>query len=230
MTAISVTVQGGVSPQRKQRRPLLELLLRTLIILCTLLSVILSSIAVCDGLWLHTSDRNTFGLWCFCSTEAGNGAGDAALGRDARTAAVMRHKQSDFSARGASGLPSCTTQLGQSGVSGVEVGMGLCRALGSLAVVAAIFSLELQVISQVSAGEDSARRWALGSVLLLLAVSMSASGVLVFVVLLWEFVSPAGFTLTFWCQFTSVFLFLLNGMAARQIHHMKAPQNNLWKC
>ncbi|XP_071369231.1 voltage-dependent calcium channel gamma-like subunit [Centroberyx affinis] len=217
MTAISVKVKGCSSPQRKPRPHFLEVLVRSLIILCTALSVVLSSIAVCDGNWLQTSGGRVFGLWHFCNTEAGNmetGASAVSVGRDARTAAGDLRKP---------GVPNCTTQLGQSGVTGVEVGLGLCRFVVSLAVVAAIFGLELQVMSQVSEGRDAARRWVLGSVLVLVAASMSASGVVAFVALLRGFASPMGFTLAFWCQFTAVFLFFLNGMAARHIHHMKAP-------
>uniref|UniRef100_UPI003AAC2CBD voltage-dependent calcium channel gamma-like subunit n=1 Tax=Centroberyx gerrardi TaxID=166262 RepID=UPI003AAC2CBD len=196
MTAISVKVKGCSSPQRKPRPHFLEVLVRSLIILCTALSIVLSSIAVCDGNWLQTSGGRMFGLWHFCNMEAGaTGTSAVLVGRD----------------------------LGQSGVTGVEVGLGLCRFVVSLAVVAAIFGLELQVISQVSEGQDAARRWGLGSVLVLVAASMSASGVVVFVALLRGFASPMGFTLTFWCQFTAVFLFFLNGMAARHIHHMKVP-------
>uniref|UniRef100_A0A8C4DV05 Uncharacterized protein n=2 Tax=Dicentrarchus labrax TaxID=13489 RepID=A0A8C4DV05_DICLA len=111
--------------------------------------------------------------------------------------------------------------------------MACCRALVSLAVVAAIFGLEFQVISQVSQGQDSACRWILGSALMLVAASMSVSGVAVFVALLQGFVSPVGLTLTFWCQITAIFFFLLNGMAARYIHVMntQAPLGGtLQKC
>ncbi|XP_078142254.1 voltage-dependent calcium channel gamma-like subunit [Centroberyx gerrardi] len=232
MTAISVKVKGCSSPQRKPRPHFLEVLVRSLIILCTALSIVLSSIAVCDGNWLQTSGGRMFGLWHFCNMEAGaTGTSAVLVGRDAGTAAgdLMVHGQAALGGPGASGdqrkpaVPNCTTQLGQSGVTGVEVGLGLCRFVVSLAVVAAIFGLELQVISQVSEGQDAARRWGLGSVLVLVAASMSASGVVVFVALLRGFASPMGFTLTFWCQFTAVFLFFLNGMAARHIHHMKVP-------
>uniref|UniRef100_A0A8L0DTR2 Uncharacterized protein n=1 Tax=Oncorhynchus mykiss TaxID=8022 RepID=A0A8L0DTR2_ONCMY len=39
---------------------------------------------------------------------------------------------------------------------------------------------------------------------------LSAGDVIVFVALLWQHTSPLGFTLTFWCQFTVMFLLSLN--------------------
>ncbi|KAM4608945.1 voltage-dependent calcium channel gamma-like subunit [Polymixia lowei] len=198
MTAISIKVQGGSPSQGKPRTHFLEVLVRSLIILCTALAIVLSSVAVCDGQWLQTAEGHMFGLWRFCTTEA-------VVGQNDQKRPASAH---------------CTTQLGQSGVAGVELGLGLCRSVASLAVVAAIFGLELQVVSQVSEGQDAARRWYLGSGLVLAAAAMSASGVAVFVALLRGFASPTGFTLTFWCQFTAVFLFFLNGRAARHIHHV----------
>ncbi|XP_051260344.1 voltage-dependent calcium channel gamma-like subunit, partial [Dicentrarchus labrax] len=175
------------------------------------LSIVLSATALCDGHWLQTSRGRTFGLWRFCSTEP--------------VETFVGHEPS--------ANLHCITELGQSGVEGVQVGMACCRALVSLAVVAAIFGLEFQVISQVSQGQDSACRWILGSALMLVAASMSVSGVAVFVALLQGFVSPVGLTLTFWCQITAIFFFLLNGMAARYIHVMntQAPLGGtLQKC
>lgn len=199
-----------VSLLQRELHQHLEVLVRSLIILCTVLSIVLSIVSVCDGLWLQTPGGRMFGLWLFCTTQP-------VAGVDGRVPDLMHHKQSAFEAL----APRlCITQLGQSGVGGVEVGMGCCRALVSLAVVSAIFGLEFQVISRLSEGQDSARRWVLGSALMLVAASLSASGVLVFVALLRGFVSLAGFTLTFWCQFTAAALFLLNGLAARYIRHM----------
>uniref|UniRef100_A0A668A4R6 Transmembrane protein 37 n=1 Tax=Myripristis murdjan TaxID=586833 RepID=A0A668A4R6_9TELE len=181
----------GSSPQRKPRSHLLEVLVRSLIILCTALSVVLSSIAVCDGHWLHVSRGGILGLWSFCTME---------------TAARDLIDQDQVT-----------------GTTGLKWGLGLCRFAVSLAVVAAIFSLELHVVSQVSEGRDASRRWVLGSVLVLVAAFMSVTGVVMFVALVWEYVSLMGFTLTFWCQLAAAFFFFLSGMAARHIHHMNVP-------
>lgn len=215
MTAISVKVYRSPLAQGKPRRLFLEVLVRSLIILCSVLSIVLSSIAVCDGNWLRTP-RHRFGLWRFCTVEYVENV-------DGRITAEQNSQSA----------PRCTTQLGQSGVEGVEVGMVCCRALLSLAVVAAIFGLEFQMISRLSEGEDSARRWVLGSALMLVAASMSALGVAVFVALLRRFVSPVSISLTFWCQITAVCLFFLNGVAARRIHDMNIPapsSGTLQKC
>ncbi|KAM7380971.1 hypothetical protein PAMP_004234 [Pampus punctatissimus] len=111
--------------------------------------------------------------------------------------------------------PHCITQLGR---SRVEVGMNCCRTLVSLTV--AIFCLEFQVISWLSKGQNTAHRCVLGSALTLVAASLSASGVVVFVALLSGFVLPLGFTVR--CQFTAVSLFL-NGLATCHIHHINMP-------
>ncbi|XP_064167417.1 voltage-dependent calcium channel gamma-like subunit isoform X1 [Anguilla rostrata] len=203
MTAIKIKAQG-TPRMRRPRTPFLDGFTRGMIILCTSLAVVLSSIAVCDGHWL-LADGQMYGLWHFCAVGARGGTGSGAM----------------IAEVGA--LPNCTTRLSLAGVEGLEVGMGLCRSLTSLAVVGAIFGLELLVMSQVGGDQDSSRRWALGSALVLVAFALSVFGVLVFVVLLRAHASPLGFTLTFWCQFTAVFLFFLNGTASRHIHHMVLP-------
>lgn len=144
---------------------------------------------------------------------------------NARTAArdLIDHDQVALGGPRALVLLNCTTLLAQTGTTGLKWGLGLCRFAVSLAVVAAIFSLELHVVSQVSEGRDASRRWVLGSVLVLVAAFMSVTGVVVFVALVWEYVSLMGFTLTFCCQLAAAFLFFLSGMAARHIHHMNVP-------
>ncbi|XP_056145116.1 voltage-dependent calcium channel gamma-like subunit [Lampris incognitus] len=241
MTAISIKVQGASSPERKSRPHFLEVLVRSLIILCTAMAIVLSSMAVCDGIWLQTTGGRTFGLWHFCTMEAHVAEGTMVV-EGALTATgdiVVGQDQEAFSVHGVEvnqqkpDPPDCTTHLRQSGVTGVETGLGLCRFLVCSAVVAAIFGLELQVISQVSKGRDAACRWYLGSALVLVAAVMSALSVVVFVVLLQGSVSPTGFTLNFWCQITTVFLFSLNGIAARHIHSMAVqapPSGTLGKC
>ncbi|KAJ8255989.1 hypothetical protein COCON_G00198530 [Conger conger] len=203
MTAIKMKPLGS-GRVRPTRTPFLESLTRSMIILCTCLAVILSSIAICDGHWL-LADGQMYGLWHLCTVEARGGTGPGAVVPEAGAP------------------PNCTTRLSAAGMGGLEVGMGLCRSLTSLAVVGAIFGLELLVMSQVGWDQDSGRRWTLGSALVLVAFALSVSGMLVFVILLHSLASPLGFTLTFWCQFTAVFLFFLNGTAARHIHHIVLP-------
>ncbi|XP_006636427.1 voltage-dependent calcium channel gamma-like subunit isoform X2 [Lepisosteus oculatus] len=117
-------------------------------------------------------------------------------------------------------LPNCTTDLGEAGVDSLPVGLVLCRSVVSFSVVAAIFGLELLVMSQVCEDQDSRKRWSVGSALVLLSFTLSASGLLGFVALLWSYASLLGFSLTFWCQFTAAFLFFLNGMSGHHIHSM----------
>ncbi|XP_026768842.1 voltage-dependent calcium channel gamma-like subunit [Pangasianodon hypophthalmus] len=189
MTAIRIM---AVTPAAQKSHPFfLEVVCRTLIILCVALSIVQSSIAVCDGHWLLTK-RRMFGLWFFCEVDTEN-----------------------------SGAPrNCSRHIGEEVGQLLEYGLGLCRCVVSLAVVSAIFGLELLVISQVSEGLASRQRWHLGSWLVLLAAGLAAAGVMTFVFLLWDYATPLRFTLSFWSQFTATFLFFLNGMAARHIQNM----------
>ncbi|KAK2849937.1 hypothetical protein Q7C36_008720 [Tachysurus vachellii] len=190
MTAIRIT--AATPAARAKSSPFfLEVFCRTLIILCMVLSIVLSSIAVCDGHWLLTEHR-MLGLWFFCEKDTEN-----------------------------DGAPSnCTRNIGEEGSQVLNHGLGLCRCVVSLAVVSAIFGLELLVLSQVSEGHPSRQRWHLGTWLVLLAAGLAAAGVMTFVFLLWDDATPLGLTLTFWCQFTATFLFFLNGMAARHIQNI----------
>ncbi|KAM8806913.1 voltage-dependent calcium channel gamma-like subunit [Eudromia elegans] len=70
MSALGAQVQRLLA-RRPPPRPFFEALVRSLIILCVAVAVVLSSIAVCDGRWLFAR-RRLFGLWHFCSV--GNGS------------------------------------------------------------------------------------------------------------------------------------------------------------
>lgn len=188
----AIKIRVGAVPHGKSAPLFLDVLCRSLIILCTSLSVVLSSVAVCDGHWL-LAGGHMFGLWYFCAVDP------------------QSFKASQ----------NCTTHLESSGVQGLAVGLPACRAVITLAVVSAVFGLELLVMSQASEGRDSSRRWTLGTRLVLLAGVMAAGGVAVFVILLGTFATLLGFTLTFWCQFTATVLFCLNGLAAWHIQHIK---------
>nr|XP_023411845.1 voltage-dependent calcium channel gamma-like subunit [Loxodonta africana] len=179
---------------RRPRRSFFESFIRTLIIVCAAMAVVLSSISICDGRWLLAEDR-LFGLWHFCTTA----------------------NQSE---------PHCLRDLSQTGVPGLAVGMGLVRSVGALAVVAAIFGLEFLMVSQVCEDLHSRRKWALGSVLLLASFTLSAGGLLSFVILLRNQVTLLGFTLMFWCQFTASFLFFLNALSGLHVNSITHP----WDC
>ncbi|TSK92862.1 Voltage-dependent calcium channel gamma-like subunit [Bagarius yarrelli] len=177
--------------QKKSHPFFLEVFCRTLIIMCMVLSIVLSSIAVCDGHWLLTK-RRMFGLWVFC----------------------------DVNMQNSGAATNCTGQIGEEEGQLLKYGLRLCSCGVSLSVVSAIFGLELLILSQVSVGRASQQRWRLGAWLLLLAAGMAAAGVMIFVFMLWEYITLLGFTLSFWCQFTATFLFFLNGMAAQHIQNM----------
>ncbi|KAM7104342.1 voltage-dependent calcium channel gamma-like subunit isoform 2-T2 [Molossus nigricans] len=66
MTAIGVQAQRPLG-QRKPHRSFFESFIRTLIIVCAALAVVLSSVSICDGHWLLAEDR-LFGLWHFCTS------------------------------------------------------------------------------------------------------------------------------------------------------------------
>lgn len=119
--------------------------------------------------------------------------------------------------------PHCLRDLSQSHVPGLAVGMGLARSVSTLAVVAAIFGLELLMVSQVCEDLHSRRKWALGSVFLLISFVLSSGGLLSFVILLRNQVTLFGFTLMFWCQFTASFLFFLNAISGLHINSITHP-------
>ncbi|XP_053454198.1 voltage-dependent calcium channel gamma-like subunit [Nycticebus coucang] len=193
MTAIAVQAQRLLG-QRRPRRSFFESFIRTLIITCAALAVVLSSVSICDGHWLLAGDR-LFGLWHYCTTT----------------------NQSEA---------RCLRDLGQAHVPGLAVGMGLARSVGALAVVAAIFGLELLIVSQVYEDIHSRRKWAMGSILLLVSFVLSCGGLLSFVILLRNQVTLMGFTLMFWCEFTASFLFFLNAISGLHINSITHPGSN----
>ncbi|XP_041120021.1 voltage-dependent calcium channel gamma-like subunit [Polyodon spathula] len=118
------------------------------------------------------------------------------------------------------GVPNCTTDLNVASIHGLQVGLIFSRTAVSFVVVAAIFGLELLIVSQVCEDLHSRKKWSFGSQLVLLSFALSAAGMLSFVIWLWNQVSFMGFTLTYWCQFTAVFLFFLNGISGLHIHSL----------
>ncbi|XP_062940622.1 voltage-dependent calcium channel gamma-like subunit [Cynocephalus volans] len=190
MTAIAVQAQRLLG-RRRPHRSFFESFIRTLIITCTALAVVLSSVSICDGYWLLAEDR-LYGLWHFCTTTNQSG-------------------------------PHCLRDLSQAPVPGLAMGVGLARSVGALAVVAAIFGLELLMVSQVCEDAHSRRKWAMGSILLLVSFMLSFGGLLGFVILLRNQVTLIGFTLTFWCEFTASFLFFLNAISGLHINSITHP-------
>lgn len=119
--------------------------------------------------------------------------------------------------------PHCLRDLSQAHVPGLAVGMVLVRSGGALAVVVAIFGLELLMVSQVCEDLHSQRKWVLGSILLLVSFVLSSAGLLAFVILLRNQITLIGFTLMFWCQFTASFLFFLNATSGLHINSITHP-------
>ncbi|XP_059250439.1 voltage-dependent calcium channel gamma-like subunit [Mustela nigripes] len=117
----------------------------------------------------------------------------------------------------------CLRDLSRAHVPGLAVGMVLARSVGALAVVAAILGLELLMVSQVCEDLYSRRKWAMGSVVLLISFILSSGGLLSFVILLWNHVTLTGFTLMFWCEFTASFLFFLNAMSGLHLSSITHP-------
>ncbi|XP_075287038.1 voltage-dependent calcium channel gamma-like subunit [Opisthocomus hoazin] len=70
MTAIGAQAQR-LLVHRRPRKSFFETLIRSLIILCVAIAVVLSSISICDGRWLFARGQ-LFGLWHFCTV--GNGS------------------------------------------------------------------------------------------------------------------------------------------------------------
>ncbi|XP_051003225.1 LOW QUALITY PROTEIN: voltage-dependent calcium channel gamma-like subunit [Acomys russatus] len=190
MTAIGVQAQKLLGPKRPHW-PFFETFIRTLIIMCAALAVVLSSVSICDGHWLLMEDR-LFGLWSFCTMSNHSG-------------------------------PQCLRDLSQAHVPGMAVGMGLARTVAAMAVVAAIFGLELLIVSQVCEDVRSRRKWAIGSYLLLVAFLLSSGCLLIFVILLKSQITVMGFTLMFWCEFTASFLFFLNATSGLHINSLTQP-------
>lgn len=101
---------------------------------------------------------------------------------------------------------------------GLATGMAVARSVATLAVVVAIFGLELLMVSQVSEDAHSWHKWAVGSALFLLASILSFGGLLSFLTLLRNEVTLMGLSLTFWSEFTASFLFFLNAISGLHIN------------
>ncbi|XP_062434843.1 voltage-dependent calcium channel gamma-like subunit isoform X2 [Rhea pennata] len=65
MTAVGARAQR-LLPHRRLQKAFFEVFIRSLIILCVAIAVVLSSISVCDGRWLFARGE-LFGLWHFCT-------------------------------------------------------------------------------------------------------------------------------------------------------------------
>ncbi|KAM4698079.1 voltage-dependent calcium channel gamma-like subunit [Rhinophrynus dorsalis] len=99
-------------------------------------------------------------------------------------------------------------------------GMVVVRTAVSLAVVVAIFGLELLMVSQLCEDGHSRQKWSLGSMLLLISFLLSSTGTLTYVLLLKDHIVLSSFTLTFWCQFMAVFFFFLNGISGLYLNRL----------
>ncbi|XP_014727311.1 PREDICTED: voltage-dependent calcium channel gamma-like subunit isoform X2 [Sturnus vulgaris] len=196
MTAIGVQTQHLLAHRRPQKS-FFETLIRSLIILCVAIAVVLSSISICDGRWLFARGQ-LFGLWHFCTV-----SNDSVL--------------------------KCVTDLSLAQVEGLSVGVIPIRSMVSFAVVVAIFGLELLMVSQVCDDANARRKWAMGSVLILISFLLSATGVLSFSILVKDHLTFTGFTLTYWCEFIAAFLFFLNGISGLHINSLTHLRNGVGK-
>uniref|UniRef100_A0A8C5WGU7 Transmembrane protein 37 n=1 Tax=Leptobrachium leishanense TaxID=445787 RepID=A0A8C5WGU7_9ANUR len=158
--------------------------LRVAITLNASLSVVLSSISVCDGQWLLAPEETAFGLWKTCR-----------MGSE----------------------PQCNVDM-----AGLNQGMVLVRTAVCLAVVVAIFGLELLMVSQLCEDGNARRKWSAGSALLLVSFFLSSAGTMTYVVILRDYIMLSSFSLTFWCQFLGVFLFFLNGISGLYFNSLTA--------
>ncbi|OCT60881.1 voltage-dependent calcium channel gamma-like subunit isoform X1 [Xenopus laevis] len=100
--------------------------------------------------------------------------------------------------------------------------MVLVRTTVSLAVVVAIFGLQLLMVSQLCEDGHSHKKWNMGSVLLVISFFLSSTGTLTYIILLKDFTGLGSFTLLFWCQFVGVFLFFLNGISGIYLSRLTA--------
>ncbi|XP_073407993.1 voltage-dependent calcium channel gamma-like subunit [Dendrobates tinctorius] len=163
-----------------QSRSFFETFLRALITLSAGTAVVLSSISVCDGHWLFSTEQQLFGVWGTCEEEA-----------------------------------ACSPEWRRISGAMVVVRSGVC-----LAVVLAIFGLELLMVSQLCDDGHSRRKWCMGCALLLASFLLSSAGTVTYVFLLRDALVRNAFTLTFWCQLLGTFLFFFNGVSGLYCDHL----------
>ncbi|KAM4023748.1 LOW QUALITY PROTEIN: voltage-dependent calcium channel gamma-like subunit [Anomaloglossus baeobatrachus] len=113
----------------------------------------------------------------------------------------------------------CSPEMNR--ISGAMV---VVRTGVSLAVVLAIFGLELLMVSQICDDGHSRKKWCMGSALLLASFLLS-SATLTYVLLLRALVEHVAFTLTFWCQLLGTFLFLLDGVSGLYCDHLSGGRD-----
>nr|DBA19522.1 TPA: hypothetical protein GDO54_015346 [Pyxicephalus adspersus] len=111
--------------------------------------------------------------------------------------------------------PPCSEEM--MGLSRIMV---VVRTTACLAVVLAIFGLELMMVSQLCEDGHSRRKWALGCAMLLVGFLLSSVGTVTYVFLLRNLAIYGTFTLTFWAQFLAVFLFFLNSISGLYLNRL----------
>ncbi|XP_057553057.1 voltage-dependent calcium channel gamma-like subunit [Hippopotamus amphibius kiboko] len=112
----------------------------------------------------------------------------------------------------------CFRDLNQAHVPGLASGMAMARSVATVAIVVAIFGLELLMVSQLCEDPKSRHKWAMGSTLFLLSFILSFGGLLSFLILLRNKVTFMGLTLMFWSEFTASFLLFLNAISGLHIN------------
>ncbi|CAI9573197.1 unnamed protein product [Staurois parvus] len=111
--------------------------------------------------------------------------------------------------------PPCSEEMVRLSTVMVVVRTSVC-----LAVVLAIFGLELMMVSQLCDDGHSRKRWALGCAMLLVGFLLSSTGTVTYIFLLRDIYGT--FTLTFWAQFLAVFLFFLNASSGIYLNRLTA--------
>ncbi|XP_040190884.1 voltage-dependent calcium channel gamma-like subunit isoform X2 [Rana temporaria] len=113
--------------------------------------------------------------------------------------------------------PPCSEEAVRLGKVMVVVRTSTC-----LAVVLAIFGMELMMVSQLCDDGHCRKRWAMGCAMLLAAFLLSSVGTVTYVFLLRDVAIYGAFTLTFWAQFLAVFLFFLNAISGLYLNRLTA--------
>ncbi|XP_059822308.1 voltage-dependent calcium channel gamma-like subunit isoform X1 [Hypanus sabinus] len=179
---------------RKAGRSIQDTLIKTLIILCTAITLLLSSISVCYGHWLFV-DGKIFGLWHFCILEFDQKA-------------------------------QCTADISVAKVDGLYTGLVFTRITVTLAVVLAMFGLEMLITSQLCQDDYTRGKWTFGSKLTLLSSFMMSIGMLTFAVLLSNYITFTGLSLAFWCEFIATCLVFLSSISGLQIYMIPSAKDN----
>ncbi|XP_062908535.1 voltage-dependent calcium channel gamma-like subunit isoform X2 [Mobula hypostoma] len=120
----------------------------------------------------------------------------------------------------------CTADISVAKVDGLYTGLVFIRITVTLAVVVAMFGLEMLLTSQLCQDDYTRRKWTFGSGLTLLSFCMMSVGMLTFAVLLLNYITFTGLSLAFWCEFIATCLSLLSSISGLQIYTIPSAKDN----